>query len=123
MMEFNDNKPIYRQIVDYAFNCIIMREWAPGERIPSVRELAADLGVNSRTVLKAMDDLQDAGVIEPRRGMGFILAQDAAEKVTAVRKKEFFDVTLPTMLEEMRRLNISYEELLDNLKSINYFTY
>ena len=69
MMEFSDNKPIYRQIVDYAFNCIIDGTWAPGARIPSVRELAADLGVNTRTVLKAMEDLQDMAVIESRRAM------------------------------------------------------
>ena len=115
MMEFSDNKPIYRQIVDYAFNCIIDNLWLPGERIPSVRELAADLGVNTRTVLKAMDDLQDAGVIVPRRGMGFNLAEDAADKVTAIRKKEFFDVTVPYLIEEMKRLKISPAELTEKL--------
>ena len=118
MMEFNDNKPIYRQIVDYAFNCIIDNLWLPGEKIPSVRELAADMGVNTRTVLKAMDDLQDAGVIEPRRGMGFNLAADAAEKVTAIRKKEFFDVMLPALFDEMRRLKISPDELMEKLGCI-----
>ena len=41
-MEFSDNKPIYRQIVDYSFNRIIDGSWTPGGRIPSVRELAAE---------------------------------------------------------------------------------
>ena len=103
MMEFSDNKPIYRQIVDYAFNCIIDGTWAPGARIPSVRELAADLGVNTRTVLKAMEDLQDMAVIESRRGMGFILLGDAVTKVTDARRREFFNVSLPALLEEMER--------------------
>ena len=115
MMEFNDNKPIYRQIVDYAFNCIIAGLWPPGDKIPSVRELAADLGVNTRTVLKAMDDLQDAGIIEPRRGMGFMLASDASARVTGIRKKEFFDVTVPALLEEMKRLNISVDQLKEKI--------
>lgn len=118
MMEFNDNKPIYRQIVDYAFNCIIDGSWPPGEKIPSVRELAADMGVNTRTVLKAMDDLQDAEVIEPRRGMGFNLSGDAPQKVTDIRKKEFFDVSLPAIFEEMRRLKISPDELMEKLGCI-----
>ena len=113
-MEFNDNKPIYRQIVDYAFNRIIEGAWPPGEKIPSVRELAADLGVNTRTVLKAMEDLQDADVIEPRRGMGFILADDASDKVTGARRREFFDVTLPALAEEMQRLGISPEEVFQH---------
>lgn len=115
-MEFNDNKPIYRQIVDYAFNCIIEGEWPPGEKIPSVRELAADLGVNTRTVLKAMDYLQYTGVIEPRRGMGFMLAADASAKVTEARRRDFFEVTLPAVAEEMKRLGITPEELFQHLK-------
>ncbi len=114
MMEFNDNKPIYRQIVDYAFNRIIEGAWPPGEKIPSVRELAADLGVNTRTVLKAMEDLQDADVIEPRRGMGFILADDASDKATGARRREFFDVTLPALAEEMQRLGITPDELFNH---------
>ena len=114
MMEFNDNKPIYRQIVDYAFNRIIEGAWPPGEKIPSVRELAADLGVNTRTVLKAMEDLQDADVIEPRRGMGFILADDASDKVTGARRREFFDVTLPALAEELQRLGITPDELFNH---------
>ncbi len=113
-MEFNDNKPIYRQIVDYAFNRIIEGEWPPGEKIPSVRELAADLGVNTRTVLKAMEDLQDTNVIEPRRGMGFMLAADTSSKVTEARRREFFEVTLPAMAEEMRRLGITPEEVFQH---------
>ncbi|MDE6811680.1 MAG: GntR family transcriptional regulator, partial [Muribaculaceae bacterium] len=52
-MEFNDNKPIYRQIIDHSFVMIMTGAWVPGERIPSVRELSSMLGVNSRTVLKA----------------------------------------------------------------------
>lgn len=117
MMEFSDNKPIYRQIVDYAFNCIIDGTWAPGARIPSVRELAADLGVNTRTVLKAIEDLQDMAVIESRRGMGFILLGDAVTKVTDARRREFFNVSLPALLEEMERLGITKEELIESLES------
>lgn len=115
MMEFNDNKPIYRQIVDYSFNCIIEGVWLPHERIPSVRELAAGLGVNTRTVLKAMDELQDLGVIIPQRGMGFLLTEDAAAKVSAERRKEFFQTTLPAIAEEMRRLGITPDNLLQQL--------
>ena len=114
-MEFSDNKPIYRQIVDYAYNLIIEGAWVPGERIPSVRELSADMGVNTRTVLKAMDDLQANGIIEPRRGMGFPLAADAAGKVTHARRREFFDVTIPAICAEMTRLGISADEVAERL--------
>lgn len=113
MIEFNDNKPIYRQIVDYAFNCIICGLWRPEQRIPSVRELAASMGVNTRTVLKAMDELQDIGVVVPKRGMGFILHAEAADMVRTSRRSEFFNVTLPSILEEMERLEITPNELIE----------
>ena len=82
-----------------------------------VRERAADLGVNTRTVLKAMEDLQDMAVIESRRGMGFILLGDAVTKVTDARRREFFNVSLPALLEEMERLGITKEELIESLES------
>lgn len=118
-MEFSDNKPIYRQIADYAFNSIIEGKWHTGERIPSVRELAADLGVNTRTVLKAMEYLQEAEVTVPKRGMGFLLAQDAVEKVISARRREFFEVTVPALREEMLRLGISPSELAMHLDILN----
>lgn len=114
-MDFNDNKPIYRQIEDYAFNCIIERLWPPGKLIPSVRELSAQLGVNSRTVLKALEELLSLGVIEPKRGMGYILCDDAAFRVAEVRRKEFFQTTVPALIDEMHRLGISPQQLIEAL--------
>lgn len=111
MMEFNDNKPIYRQILDYAFNCILIGMWPAGEMIPSVRELTSELGVNNRTVLKALDELQTLRVIESRRGLGFLLAKNGVEIVRKEKRREFFEKTIPGIREEMRILGISPEEV------------
>lgn len=118
MIEFSDNKPIYKQIVDHAFNLILDGRWEPGARVPSVRELAAELGVNTRTVLKAMEDLQNAEMIYSRRGMGFSLAEDAPQKVRNQLRKEFFESTLPRLDAERRLLGISIDEIIDALKKI-----
>lgn len=117
-MEFSDNKPIYRQIVDYAYNQILESSWEPGGRVPSVRELSIELGVNARTVMKAMEELQDGEMIIPRRGMGFHVAEDARERVIAARKREFFSITLPAFAEEMRRLGITTDEILLSLSKL-----
>lgn len=117
MIEFNDNKPIYRQIVDYAFNRILDGAWRPGEMIPSVRELTTDLGVNNRTVLKAFDELQTIGVIEPRRGMGFLLVTDGAERVRNAKRREFCDTAIPQIVAEMRLLGITADEVAEMLKA------
>ena len=118
-MDFNSNKPIYRQIVDYSFARIIARDWEPGQRVPSVRELATALAVNSHTVLKAYEYLQDEEIIFPRRGLGFFLADDAPQRVNAARKREFFDSTLTELFKEMALLDISIDEVIDRYKSMS----
>lgn len=79
--------------------------------IPSVRELTSELGVNNRTVLKAFDELQNLGVIEPRRGLGFLLAKNGVDIIRKEKKREFFEKTIPGLIEEMRILGISSEEV------------
>lgn len=115
-MEFSDNKPIYRQIVEYAYTRILDGAWRAGELIPSVREMSATLGVNSRTVLRAMDDLQQSDIIVPKRGMGFLLSGSAVSRILEEKRKEFFDRTLPQIGEEMKRLGITPGELIERLR-------
>lgn len=114
-MEFNQDRPIYRQIIDYCFGCILTGQWTPGERVPSVREMAVTVAVNSHTVLKAYEYLQNHDIITPRRGMGFYLSNDALVKVNAARREEFFTTTLPALRKEMTLLGISIDELIDHL--------
>lgn len=116
-IEFSDNKPIYRQIADYSIGRILTGVWVPGARIPSVRELAVELTVNTHTVLKAFEYLQAEEIIVPRRGMGFYLADDALEKVGCMRRREFFATTLPALRAEMELLGITPAELLAHLEA------
>ena len=70
MMEFNQPKGIYQQIADQVRDRIAGGEWPAGDRIPSVREMAVNLGVNPNTVTRSYQTLQDKGIIENRRGIG-----------------------------------------------------
>lgn len=117
-MEFSNNRPIYLQIADYIFGCILSGQWPQGERIPSVREMAATLAVNTHTIMKAFDYLQAQAVISPRRGMGYWLADNAKEKVSQLRRQEFFDITLRQLHNEIHLLGISPDEVADYLKSL-----
>lgn len=111
-MDFKPDKPIYRQIVDYAYTSILSDRWPLNERVPSVREMAAELAVNSHTVLKAYEYLQSHGVIASRRGMGFFLEPDAKERVNADRREYFFDTTLADMFSQMDLLGIGIDEII-----------
>ncbi|MDE6651229.1 MAG: GntR family transcriptional regulator [Paramuribaculum sp.] len=115
-MNFKSDRPIYRQIVDYCFNCILSDAWKAGERVPSVRELALSMSVNTHTVLKAYEYLQNHYIIESRRGMGFYLCADAREKVNFTRREDFFESVVPDLFQQMSLLGISLEELIDAYK-------
>lgn len=111
-MEFSSNKPIYRQIADIGLNRVIDGAWSPGGRVPSVRELAVELAVNSHTVLKAFEYLEANGIIYSRRGLGYFLSDDALERVMTLKRDEFYNVTLTALFADMDRLSIPVEEVV-----------
>jgi GntR family transcriptional regulator len=65
--------PVYRQIMDQVGRMIVAGRLQPGERLPSIRELAASLQLNPLTVGKAYGELERAGAIEMRRGLGMFV--------------------------------------------------
>ncbi|MCM1029295.1 MAG: GntR family transcriptional regulator [Pseudoflavonifractor sp.] len=111
-------RPIYLRIVDDAMNRILTDEWLPDRRIPSVRELSVELGVNTHTVLKAFDILADEGIIISRRGMGYFLADDARERVGALRRREFYETTLPGLASSMNALGVTMADLAGHLEPL-----
>lgn len=118
-MEFNDNKPIFRQIADMAIAKVIAGDWQPGSRIPSAREMAVEMAVNLHTVLKAYDQLERDEIIVSRRGMGFFVADGAQQRAATNRRDEFFKEKLTDIFIEMQRLGITPEELIEAYRHFN----
>lgn len=73
-VDTGSNTPIYRQIVDYVSSSIIESRARAGELLPSMNELAAELGISKETVKKAYAILRDHGYIEAKQGKGFYIA-------------------------------------------------
>jgi len=111
-MEFNQPKGIYQQIADQVRNRIAVGEWAEGERIPSVREMAVTLGVNPNTVTRSYQTLLDNGIIDNRRGIGYFVADKAQETIVDAMKDQFIGDELPKLFGTMRRLKIEIDELV-----------
>lgn len=112
MMEFNQPKGIYQQIADQVRERIAGGEWAVGERIPSVREMAVTMGVNPNTVTRSYQTLQDGEIIDNRRGIGYFVAEKARERILDELKEEFINDELPRLFRLMRKLDMGVEELL-----------
>ena len=111
-MEFNDNKSIYLQICDAIYDHILSGSLEPDERILSVRESGAEIGVNPNTVMRSYEKLTSEGIIYNRRGIGYFVSPDAREKVLDAQKKQFLEEELPQMVRRMKLLGISEESLM-----------
>lgn len=110
-MEFNSNKPIWQHICNLVADRIILGLWREGDRIPSVRELAVESQVNPNTVMRAYDLLQRDGIIISQRGIGYFVAEGAAQKALDSSRREFLENQLPPIFERMEILNISAEDV------------
>lgn len=111
-MEFNSNKSIYLQICDSIYERILSGELLSDERIPSVREYGAEIGVNPNTIMRSYEKLTSEGVIYNKRGIGYFTAADAKEKVLEAEKKQFLEEELPMMVHRMNLLGISEDDIL-----------
>ena len=105
-MNFNTEKPIYLQIVDAISDRILSGELKGGDRIPSVREYGADIGVNPNTMMRSYEKLTTDGIIYNKRGIGYFVADDARETVLAAQRQEFLEKDVPAILQRMRLLGL-----------------
>lgn len=110
-MEFTKNKPIYLQIGDLIFENILVKKWQPGNRIPSVRELAISIEVNPNTVQRTYTFLQEKDIIFNKRGIGYFIDDAAYEKTKSLKKQDFIQNDCPHLFRTMRLLEIGFEEL------------
>lgn len=110
-MDFKKQKPIYMQIADTLCERILADEWSAEERIPSVRDIAATLGVNPNTAMRAFDYLQNAEIIYPRRGEGYYLAGQAKAQILKMHRRQFLQDEAPYLLNRMKVLGITWDDL------------
>jgi GntR family transcriptional regulator len=82
VVDENDRRPIYQQVVDEIKNLIARGELPEGAPLPPVRQVAADLGVNLNTIASAYRELQREGLINIRHGAGAIVAPRVAREKT-----------------------------------------
>ena len=111
-MEFDPNKPIYLQICDAICEQILDGRLKAEDRIPSVREYGADIGVNPNTVARSYEKLTDSGIIYTKRGLGYFVSADAREKVLQMEKRRFMEEDVPAFLKKMTLLEIDPKEIL-----------
>ncbi len=109
-MEFKDNIPIYLQIEQYLYREIAMGKLKAGEKIPSVRKLALELTVNVNTVQRALQQMNNQGILYTKRGEGNFVTEDT--ELLAQTKKTLIDDELESFVQNMTRLGLKENELI-----------
>jgi len=109
---FNIDRPIYMQIVEKIRVEIISGKFKPGEKLPSVRELALIAKVNPNTMQRALVDLEEMGLIFTERTNGKFVTTD--KKVIEKMKKGLANEIVKKYLQDMQNIGISHND------SINY---
>ncbi len=110
---FSNDKAIYLQMADRLCDEILAGTYGADGRIPSVREYAVMLEVNTNTAVKAYDALARDGIIYNRRGLGYFVSPGARDTIMQSRRREFIDRTLPEMFRNMRLLGIGMDEVTE----------
>jgi GntR family transcriptional regulator len=110
-MQFRETQPIYLQIGDYICEKILLEEWKPEDRVPSVRELAVTLEVNPNTVMRTYEYLQQKNIVYNQRGVGLFIAENAYTNTLAYKKEHFTEKDMPFFFRNMVLLQIEPEEL------------
>lgn len=112
-MDFKSTKGIFQQIADTLSHRILEGQLKAGDRISSVRDLSEEFEVNRNTLLRTYALLNDAGIIENKRGVGFFVADDAVERIRSREKAAFFTDELPEFLNKVRLLGLTKEDLTE----------
>ena len=111
---FTDDRPIWQQIVEQLTLRILRGEYPPGERLPGVRELAAQAGVNPNTMQRAMAQLEADGLAVGSRTAGRTVTRDAAVIEAAARARARAAVI--ECLKTLGELGYSAEDALKFVK-------
>ncbi|MBP5420481.1 MAG: GntR family transcriptional regulator [Bacteroidales bacterium] len=116
MTTFNPDRAIFLQMGDRICDEILAGKYKEEERIPSMREYAVALSVNTNTAFKAYEALSLNGIIYNKRGMGYFVCQGAKEKILNERRRKFMDEFLPDVIRQMKLIGLTLDDLAQKWK-------
>jgi DNA-binding transcriptional regulator YhcF (GntR family) len=112
--QFTDDRPIWQQLTEHLTADIVQGVYPPGARLPSVRDLASQAGVNPNTMQRALAELERQGLAVSERTLGRTVTEEAAiiQSARRVRAGE----AVKTCLRSLTDLGYSREEAADLMK-------
>ena len=109
--DLDNDRPIYLQLMERIQQDIIAGVYKPGDKLPSVRDLALDAAVNPNTMQKALSELERSGLVYSQRTSGRFITED--EKLLKNMNLELASEHIHQFLEKMELLGFEEEETLE----------
>jgi len=116
-LDFRSGIPIYVQIMDQIKHLVATGQLRPGDQLPTVRQLAAELRVNFNTVARAYRLLDEAGVISTQQGRGTYILESPSEETSAALRRQALEGLTRRYLAQAARLGFSPQEVDKLLKA------
>jgi GntR family transcriptional regulator len=114
-LDLKSGVPFYRQIVDQIRYGIASRRLLPGEQLPTVRELAVQLGINPNTVRKSYSELEILGVLDTQQGTGTFVSNKEIE-IADAEKSRMVSQICDELVARGQQYNITLKEIVDHLQ-------
>ena len=108
--DLSNDRPIYLQLMERIQQDIVSGVYSPGDRLPSVRELALEAAVNPNTMQKALSELERRGLVYSQRTSGRFITED--ETMLKQLKSQLAEEHIRDFFEKMRQLGFQTEETL-----------
>ncbi len=115
-LDFDPTRPIYLQIIEAVKKRTVQGVYRAGDSLPSVREMAGEMGVNPNTISRAYMELEREGFITTRRGQGSSIAK-SAKRIDSERRK-LAQAARDRFVAEMRDLALSPEQIDELMRDI-----
>ena len=112
--DFRNDLPIYSQLIEQIKLAIVSGVFAPGMRLNSVRDMAAEAGVNPNTLQRALQELERQGLVFSQRTSGRYVTEDT--KVINETKRALAQGQLAAFLDAMKKLGYERAEIIALLK-------
>lgn len=106
----NSDRPIFVQIIEHLQIDIITGVYKPGDKLPSVRDLAAEAGVNPNTMQKALSDFESTGLVHSERTSGRFITND--DNLIKELRKSLVDVQIEEFFKNMEKLGFTGKEII-----------
>ena len=113
-LDLHSGVPVYRQIIDQVTGGMAAGALAPGDQLPTVRQVAVDLSINPNTVMRAYRELEIRGVLETQQGTGTFISQQKVKRDEVERRRQLSQLA-SDFVSRAGAAGFSLEDLMEEL--------